>query len=305
MGFTSRFEGRVYTIAGGPLIIPLNTTPYFELFPTASITFQKSDDHAFSLNYGRRISRPYYNQLNPFRQYLNPNAYFEGNPSLQPSFTNSIKLSHIYKGFPIISLSYDHTTNWIGDIGSDNNGNQVLTFQNFRNKSNYELSTLSAFYPFKWLENTNMFTLWHIMVNSASPQTQVNAKGWGAYFYTNNSISFNQAKTISGDVTFMYIFPSQDAIYRWKAMVSLDLGLKVAATKKIQIALNATDILKSRKYAIDMFVNQINQQALFRPDNSYKISISYKFGNSKIKQDENQRRVEDDDRTKKKSGMGM
>ena len=62
--------------------------------------------------------------------------------------------------------------------------------------------------------------------------------------------------------------------------------------------------LKSRQFAGNIFVNQVNQQFSFRPDNDYKISISYKFGNNKIKHEENKPSGEND-RTKKKSGMGL
>lgn len=281
-----------------------NTAPYFALFPTASISFAKDDKHTFSLSYGRRIDRPHYNQLNPFRTYLNPSTYMERNPFLQPSFSNNIKLSHSYNGFPIISLSFDRLTKGIGEVTSVDNGFQALKLQNFVDRSFYDLSTMSAFYPFRWLENTNMFSLWYTTVSSSSPQTQVDVQGWGTYFNTSNSISFNQAKTVLGDVNFWYILPSQDGLYQINATCGLDLGLKMTVNKKIQVGLNATDVLKSRQFAGNIFVNQINQQFSFRPDNDYKISISYKFGNNKIKHEENKPSGEND-RTKKKSGMGL
>ncbi|TXI14133.1 MAG: TonB-dependent receptor [Pedobacter sp.] len=281
----------------------ISTTPYMALFPTASISFAKNDTHTFSISYGRRIERPNYYQLNPFRTYLNPNAYTEGNPFLQPSFSNNIKLTHSYKGFPIISLSYDHLTGGVGEVTTINNGIQSSSFQNFVDRTFYELNTMSAFHPFTWLENTNMISLWYAKASSSSPQTQLSGKGFGAYFSTNNSISLDQAKTISGDINFWCILPSQDGLYQINTTYSLDLGLKMAVNKKIQIAINATDVLKSRKFNGSMFINQINQQFSFRPDSDFKLSITYKFGNNKIK-DEGQQN-EENNRAKKKSGMGL
>src|SRR5690606_40794019 len=44
-----------------------NETNYTKLFPTAYLSFTPNDNHSFSLNYNRRINRPNYNFLNPFR----------------------------------------------------------------------------------------------------------------------------------------------------------------------------------------------------------------------------------------------
>lgn len=285
----------------------MNVRHYFELFPTVSITYNQDDKHAFFINYGRRINRPTYDELNPFRTYISPGSYFTGNPFLQPSFNNHFELAHTYHKFLTTSLSFDYTNKGIREVTSLENGSntQVIQFHNFDNKSNYELSNSVALHPFTWLESNTMFILWYMTIHSSSPQIPANIKGFGAYFNTNNSINLNQAKTISGDVNFWYIFPSQDGIYKLDATYGLDLGLKMALNQKIQIALNATDIFRSNKFTVNTFVNQVNEYSIYRPDNnSYKLSISYKFGNSKIKHDVIPMR-EENERAKKKSEMGL
>ena len=67
-----------------------NANDYSKLFPTAYLSYTPNDNHSFSVNYGKRISRPNFNFLNPFRFVYNPYSYSEGNPFLQPAFTDNI-----------------------------------------------------------------------------------------------------------------------------------------------------------------------------------------------------------------------
>lgn len=70
---------------------------YLQLFPSAFIRYKLNDKNQFGLNYSRRIDRPAYQQLNPFKYYLDPRTYQEGNPDLNPQMTHSFEFfSHFY-----------------------------------------------------------------------------------------------------------------------------------------------------------------------------------------------------------------
>ncbi|MCP1298368.1 TonB-dependent receptor [Chryseobacterium sp. S0630] len=72
---------------------------YLKWLPSlnASYTFNTSSE--FSLSYSRRITRPVFSQLNPFRFYFSPLNYWIGNPYLLPSFTSQIKVTYRYKNW--------------------------------------------------------------------------------------------------------------------------------------------------------------------------------------------------------------
>jgi len=70
---------------------------YGKFFPTAYVSYKANQDNQFSINYSRRINRPYFRALDPFRWYSNPNTYYSGNPSLQPSFNHNIEFNYIFK----------------------------------------------------------------------------------------------------------------------------------------------------------------------------------------------------------------
>ena len=84
---------------------------YLSLFPTVFLNYELDSvaNHQVNLNYGRRINRPFYQDMNPFISPLDKFTYYVGNPFLKPSFTNSIALSYIYKNQITVSFSYGYT----------------------------------------------------------------------------------------------------------------------------------------------------------------------------------------------------
>jgi hypothetical protein len=63
---------------------------YIKLFPTFYLTYKANENSTLGLNYSRRINRPSYSNLNPFRTYTSAFNYGEGNPFLQPFFNYNV-----------------------------------------------------------------------------------------------------------------------------------------------------------------------------------------------------------------------
>ena len=86
---------------------------YNSLFPTLYFSYKldTAGNNQLGLNYGRRIDRPYYQDLNPFFSPLDKFTYYVGNPFLKPSFTQSIELSHTYKSRITTTFGYS----WVRD----------------------------------------------------------------------------------------------------------------------------------------------------------------------------------------------
>jgi outer membrane receptor protein involved in Fe transport len=64
------------------------------VFPTLHLTYKLDDQHKLSASYTERIQRPPPFLLNPFRVYVNPKTYQEGNPNLRPRETQSFELGY-------------------------------------------------------------------------------------------------------------------------------------------------------------------------------------------------------------------
>jgi iron complex outermembrane recepter protein len=84
---------------------------YNSLFPTIYISYNADKNNVFSTNFGRRIDRPSYQNLNPFMFFIDKYTYGSGNPYLQPQFSYNFELSHTYKGKLTTTLNYSITRN--------------------------------------------------------------------------------------------------------------------------------------------------------------------------------------------------
>ncbi|MEO7923192.1 MAG: TonB-dependent receptor [Chitinophagaceae bacterium] len=105
---------------------------YTQLFPTAYLQYTANEKNSFVINYGRRINRPDYEDLNPFIHFLDRYTFEKGNPNLKPQFSHNIELSHTYKGFLTTTLNYSNTTDIIQQVIEQNE----LTNETFVNKAN-------------------------------------------------------------------------------------------------------------------------------------------------------------------------
>ena len=58
---------------------------YWDLFPSAALSWNINQKHALNLTYSRRIDRPSYQDLNPFENKIDELTYEKGNAFLQPA----------------------------------------------------------------------------------------------------------------------------------------------------------------------------------------------------------------------------
>ncbi|MCI5680525.1 MAG: outer membrane beta-barrel family protein, partial [Bacteroidales bacterium] len=71
--------------------------------------YTPTDKWSMNVSYTRRISRPSYYQLNPFRTYIDAHNYSEGNPELTPEFNNQVDLNFSYSQYVSLAFNFAHT----------------------------------------------------------------------------------------------------------------------------------------------------------------------------------------------------
>lgn len=89
---------------------------YTQLFPTVYLQYAANEKNQFVINYGRRVNRPDYEDLNPFIHFLDRYTFEQGNPDLKPQFSHNIELSHTYNGFLTTTLNYSNTSDIIQQV---------------------------------------------------------------------------------------------------------------------------------------------------------------------------------------------
>lgn len=93
---------------------------YTQLFPTVYLQHIANEKNSFVINYGRRINRPNYADLNPFIHFLDRYTFEQGNPNIKPQFSHNIELSHTYNRFLTTTLNYSTTTDIIQQVIEQN-----------------------------------------------------------------------------------------------------------------------------------------------------------------------------------------
>ena len=104
--------GNIYTVDNNDSSFKKS---YVNAFPTAYISYELNDKNTFNVNFGRRIDRPDYGDLNPFLFFLDEYTYQAGNPYLQPQISTNIELSHTYHNMLTTTLNYSNTQNYFAE----------------------------------------------------------------------------------------------------------------------------------------------------------------------------------------------
>jgi outer membrane receptor protein involved in Fe transport len=264
-----------------------NTVNYSKLFPTAYINYTPNDNNAFSLNYGKRINRPRYAMLNPFREYSNPYSYVEGNPFLQPSYTHNISFGHTFKNNFNSTINYSYEVNGysIITIIDRNTINQVTTGLNYFKTKNVGLTESYTFAKFKGWESYNSGSIYFNKTVANNPIIQETIEGLGGFLSTSNSFVFNTGKTFLGNIDVFYLFPNTSLNTKNKSELSTDIGLRYLLLKKnLVLNFSASDIFRTSKQRWSQKINGINfYNTNYEDVRKFTFSVSYKFGNTKLK----------------------
>ncbi|KAB1229984.1 outer membrane beta-barrel family protein [Chryseobacterium viscerum] len=257
---------------------------YGKFFPTAYLSYKANENNQYSINYSRRINRPYFRALDPFRWYSNPNTYYSGNPSLQPSFNHNIEFNYIFKNKFSANLYYQRTTNNFDQISFLNGIDLTSTFENYYNQDNYGINFNYTDTFFKIWES-NISTSFSYNETQITRFNLVPKSGQSFYYSLNNTFQLNKAKTFLLFVNYWNNLPSRDGFSSSRNRASLDAGVKMSfAEKALQVNLSVSDIFKQSGYKGEMYFTD-NTQTF---DNYWDarrmtISITYTFGNQKVK----------------------
>ncbi|QNL50656.1 TonB-dependent receptor [Olivibacter sp. SDN3] len=138
---------------------------YFSLFPSAFLQrpLDEAGNHSLTLSANRRIKRPSYQDLNPYRYYLDNYSVQAGNPFLTPQFSNSVELGYLFKQKYYAAFSYARSRDVINQvIETDLESEQMTLLRKNTGREDVYTATFSA--PVNltsWWTTTNNLILTH------------------------------------------------------------------------------------------------------------------------------------------------
>lgn len=150
-------------IAGNQLTTEVSfDNQYLNLFPSASFNFTANPNHIVGFSLSRRLDRPSYNDLNPFRFFVNTNTFRVGNPFLTPQYTWGIEGNYTFNQRYYIAFNYGITTDNLNRAIVQEGTEQVVVVKPI-NIDNLRSYALTASWPINFTKTWN--SQWNLNVS--------------------------------------------------------------------------------------------------------------------------------------------
>lgn len=252
---------------------------YTNLFPSIFLQQKVNDNYGINYSYSRRLTRPNYGSLNPFRAYRDPFTWYEGNTQLRPQYTHLFAISQVIKKMYSINLNYHRTTDVMAEVPilfvED-----TLTVYTTGNLNINNYVTLSGVGPLKIMkrwDTQNSVYLYYNQFSTNSNNGMLENDQLTLWFQTIHTITL--PKDLRVEMTFMYRSAAASGLYHMASIHRFDLAFKKSLMKKkIDLTVNANDIFKGFRYYwktdINGNVNDFDQYFRLR---TVGISLRYNF----------------------------
>ncbi len=252
---------------------------YLDFFPTVFLQQTVTDNYQINYSYSRRITRPSYGSLNPFRAYRDPYTWWEGNPYLRPQYTHSLSLGQTFKKTYTLTFHYDYDTDAIAEIPTldTENATTVYTIGNLDHGQTLDATLLAPLKFTKWWDSQNTASESYTEFETVSENGSLKNKQWTFTLQSNHTLKL--PANIKMEVNALYQSPAANGLYRMAAMSRVDIAIKKPFfKKKLDVTLKANDIFKGYRYHwttdINGNVNDFDQYFRFR---NIGISLRYNF----------------------------
>lgn len=256
---------------------------YTQLFPTAFFQYKANEKNNFGANFGRRVSRPSYQSLNPFIQFLDRYTFSQGNPNLKPSISNNVELSHTWKNLITTTLNYTHTKDIVQGI-IQQKGDEAYNMPANVSSLNQFGVAVSANTPFtKWWTSNININVYNDRYKGEIGGTPINLAATS--YVLNASQQFKITKTFSAEINGRYRNGWLEGVMSVRPVGFVGAGISQQILKnKGMIRLTARDIFYTQKMKgktsygdVDVELRQVAETQIITLGFSYNFSKGKKI----------------------------
>ena len=275
------------------------STSYGSLVPTASLQYTLSQGSNLGLTYNMRISRPGISYLNPYVDKSNPIALNYGNPDLDVEKAHNLSL--VYNTFTpklMVNLNLHHnfTDNAISQYSFYDSDNLLNT--TYGNVVKRHQTGLSAYVNYLLTKNTRLFMNGGLnYVDLSSDELNQSNSGWTA------NIMAGLQQTLPWDLklsAFAITSTKNYTLQGWSGGFNI---LTASLSKSLfndKLTLGLQGIMGLNKGG-NLNIESSSRGQNFTSYNNVKVpiygvtfTVSYTFGNSKIRAKQHVNRVQND-----------
>ncbi|MDC8003580.1 outer membrane beta-barrel family protein [Aureisphaera galaxeae] len=257
---------------------------YTNFFPSGGITYNVNRKNSLALTYSRRIQRPSYQSLNPFQYKIDELSFRQGNPFLQPQYTNNIRLAHTYNYRLTTSVTYSYISDYFAQVteAAGENQNFIIT----RNVANQRVYNIGVSYPGKINE------WWSVYVSLNAFRSEFEATSPDFIPLNRNTLSFYGQNTFSlpakirMEVSGWFNSPSiWGGTYETESLGSLDIAFqKKFMEDKMTFRVAFSDVLYTIPWRGETQFGDLSINGDGGSDSrQVRFSLNYSFGRNEIK----------------------
>lgn len=257
---------------------------YVQLFPTAYLQYQPNAKNTYVLNYGKRISRPDYQSLNPFVTFLDRYTYEQGNPNLQPQFSHNIELSHTYNNFLTTTVNYTNTTDIIQQVLEQNTAKNesYIKSTNIAQQRQYGISVNAFVSVTKWWTSNLYMNVFNNRFSGIINGDPVTISATTGMFNIMEQFKFN--KGWGAEISGFGRTEAVEGIFRIKPFAIMNLGISKQMMKnKGSLRISVRDFLWSQRIKGESKYSNIDTKfQQFGESRVVNLSFTYRFSKGKI-----------------------
>ena len=282
--------------------IPIDTdfdNNYLGLFPTINLIYELGERENITLGYNRRINRPRGWFINPFPSRSSRTNIFQGNPNLEPAYSNAFDLGYLRRWEKLTltsSVYYQRETDSYerveqGTTAAD--GTQVIRTIPINLATNTRIGAEAGilYNPARWLRLNGSFNFFQFDTEGDYNNVDYSAKNTSYFARLSSKVSLPWK--IDWQTNAFYRGASEGAQTETEGLLSLDMALsKELFNEKASLTLNVQDLLNSRKRESFTTTEFFERESEFQwRQRSIILSFTYRF-NQQRRDQERQRRDE-------------
>ena len=257
---------------------------YTNFFPNIVVNRTISEENSLSFTYAKRIDRPTYRQLNPFKIFVDSYTYVVGDPTLNSVITNLFEINHTFKGKYITTLSYNKSKESITDIFVQDDDTKI-SYQTPANIQDFEQFNLGIYIPFNYKKIMNSTLSGSVYLNKYSTplqggNLQQNFTSWDMNLNNN----FSLGNGWSAELTGFYQSKMVWGLFYIKNLGQVSSGIQyVTKDKNTVFKWSVSDMFLTNHIAVE--VDYLNQD--FYTDRTwdsrvFTFSFTRKFGKNNV-----------------------
>ena len=268
---------------------------YNDLFPTLNLALEFKEDETITLGYNRRIRRARSYFINPFPSRSSITNIFQGNPNIEPTYSNGIDLGYL-KRFSQTTINgsiYFRKSTGEFTFITESTGESVLVNGNLvpvirRTPINLASNSQTGV---EFNVNYTQSQLWRVRGNINFFESDLKGEYNGVVYDSKNfswSGGLNNYLKIFSSVDWQtslsYRAPQKTAVSNRKARISSNTALSKDLMKdKLTLTFKVNDIFETQKWRIESFNENYRSysESSWRGGRNFELNLIYRFNQKK------------------------